>query len=161
MALLLVVPHFCILANLLWCVLLVVIGGHFWLLLVVFCIYSCSLRCLLPCQLHKCLIPSLVLHHLCFICGFVLAASLLWMDLVQVCILYLFCIGEFWVICVVIPVPCTRQWQTTAVFCQEQSWVCTIQVEYTKIKRVVCQGCVLSPDLFNLQWNDTTRNRRF
>ena len=40
------------------------------------------------CVLHQCLCSYLVFHHLCFPCGFVSTASLLWTDLVQVCWLF-------------------------------------------------------------------------
>ena len=56
---------------------------------------------MLSCVLHKCLCSYPVFLHLSFICCFVLTASLLWTDSVQVCIL-LHCIDELLVVCIIV-----------------------------------------------------------
>ena len=56
------------------------------------------------CVLHQYLFSCLVFCELCLSCGFVLTASLLWTNLVQVCRLFLLCIDDFWVGCIVISV---------------------------------------------------------
>ena len=75
---------FCFLSGLLWYILSASVGSHHQLLPSVFLVQSCSGDvCVL------CLCSYLTFLHLCFLCGFVLIATLLWTDPVQVCFLIL------------------------------------------------------------------------
>ena len=103
MILFIVVLPFNFLASLLWHIFSAVVGGHLWLL--PFC-FLCSHAVWNVCCPVYCINVyfhswCFIIHHLCFLCGFLLIASLLWTDLVQICILFLLCIVEFCEVCIV------------------------------------------------------------
>ena len=74
-----------------------------WSSLTASCCVSCTVRqlgCLLSCILHLCSCSYPIFLHVYFLCSFVLRASLLWT--VQICLLFLTCVDELWVLCIVV-----------------------------------------------------------
>ena len=73
---------------------------HPVLLLAVYIVLTVILRCLLLCLSHQCLSLWWVFCFPCSLHDFVMTNNLLWIGLVQACILSWLCIGEFLITCI-------------------------------------------------------------